>query len=226
MTHFSIVSVPVTALKLHSSKSATTSSSLHTIFTVHSHPSLVWLLTPSPTPSSYKDFYLLALSTLSYFKSYLSGCTQFIQLSSYWSQPSLVTSGVAQGSILDLLLFVTLAPLLFVTYLFPLGDIFHKFNIHFHCYADDAQLYLSTKTNSTLQLPSLTSCLFTLKSWSFSNSIEFNDNKTDVLLICTKSDHSKGNSLTLSTSNSSVSPTPHVKSLGVILDSSLSFHAP
>ncbi len=112
---------------------------------------------------------------LAWFKSYFSDSHQFVAVNEEVSYYSQVQYGVPQGSVLR--------PLHFMLYMLPFGDIIRKHGISFHCYADDSQLYISSRPNETYQFAKLTECIVDIKNWMTSNFLLLNSQKTEVLII-------------------------------------------
>ncbi len=81
-------------------------------------------------------------------------------------------SGVPQGSIL--------APILFSLYMLPLGSIFNKHKVLFHCYADDTQIHVTFKQNDN---QNLSACLSDIKAWMSLNCFNLNESKTEAIVF-------------------------------------------
>ncbi len=64
----------------------------------------------------------------------------------------------------------------------PLGNIIRKYGISFH-YADDTQLYISTRPDETSKLSKLTECVKNIKDWMTNNFLLLNTDKTEISLI-------------------------------------------
>lgn len=112
---------------------------------------------------------------LNWFKSYLKGRTFNVRLNDFVSTHAPLCCGVPQGSVL--------APMLFSLYLLPLGSIFRKHGVSFHCYANDCQIYVPLQKKEGFPLSSLQLCLDDVKAWMALNFLHFNDSKTEVMVF-------------------------------------------
>lgn len=110
-----------------------------------------------------------------------------VKLGNFSSSAAQLSCGVPQGSIL--------APILFPLYLLPLGSIFRKHGVSFHCCADDTHIYLPLKCNKDTALKSLFACLEEVKMCFSQHFLFLNESKTEVIVF---GPHDNYNSISLS----------------------------
>ncbi|XP_075315190.1 RNA-directed DNA polymerase from mobile element jockey [Odontesthes bonariensis] len=149
---------------------------------------------------------------LDWFKSYLAKHTFCVCLDGHRSSSATLSCGVPQGSVLG--------PLLFLLYLLPLGSVFKKYGIAFHCYADDTQIYVPLKKADSTSLRSLFLCLEDLKAWMALNFLKLNEDKTEVVIFGSSSEHSLSDACSLAQYVK-----PVVTNLGVKMDAGLKLEA-
>ncbi len=133
-----------------------------------------------------------------------------MSIGKYSSSSSRLSCGVHQGSILG--------PLLFSLYTLPLGAIFKKYKISYHCYADDTQFYLAAKTDRSDSFDVLYNCFEKLKVWMANAFLQLNEIKSEIQI----SGHSKTSSV-FNLGSLSASVQHYIINLGVTFDSLLNF---
>ena len=156
---------------------------------------------------------------LNWIRSYLSGRTQFVKVDDSTSEKYPCLFGVPQGSVLG--------PILFALHVSPIANVIEKTGLQHHQYADDTQLYISFK--STEKQPSVLSterAVEAVRRWFIVNGLQLNPDKTEAIFLGTTQNLSSiSDCETLNISGSVVKLADQVKSLGVIVDSRLSFDA-
>jgi hypothetical protein len=156
----------------------------------------------------------LAGAALKWFRDYLLNRIQSVIIDGVESNIWNILFGVPQGSVLG--------PILFIIYTSPLGDIFRHHGVSYHLYADDTQIYISFSCD---KLPDaftrMEQCIADIRCWMTSNLLKLNDDKTEVLLIGSKSHISKLQKVHLIVGNDTIVPADAARNVGVVFDSTM-----
>ena len=79
-----------------------------------------------------------------------------------------------------------LGPWLFTLYTYPLGNVIGHYNISYHLYADDSQLYDSAILDEVPRMAAnLSIAIAGVCSWMADNKLKRNEDKTEIILIGT-----------------------------------------
>lgn len=148
-----------------------------------------------------------------WFSSYLSHRFQCVYADGLSSSWCLIKQGVPQGSVLG--------PLLFSMYISPISNLISSYGLSHHVYADDISIF-SSFDSAILQasFKTIRDCTSHLLDWCNANRLKLNPDKSEVL-VCPSHSCPVPNSIFIG--DSIVSPSPCVRYLGVLFDSSLSF---
>ena len=150
---------------------------------------------------------------LSWFKTYLTDRNFKVVVNDEESEIGNMKYGVPQGTILG--------PVLFIIYTLTLQYMLKYYNVTYHFYADDTQIYfkLDSKDQS---ISKLNSVLNAVQTWMFKRKLKLNKDKTNIMVV--------GNPLQLRNidfpsilklDQTDINLSKKLKNLGVIFDENL-----
>ena len=149
-----------------------------------------------------------------WFRSYLSGRTQYVRCGSSRSSITYLVCGVLQGSVLG--------PVLFVLYTVDLISLIESHSLSPHLYADDTQVYgfCSPAAADALSV-TISGCSADVASWMRSNRLQLNSDKTEVVWCTTDRRQHQLPTAALSIDGVPVAPVSSVRDLGIYIDADL-----
>lgn len=147
-----------------------------------------------------------------WFKSYIIGRKQAVLIDGVRSTLWDLLFGVPQGSVLG--------PILFLIYMGPLGKLLQSLGINYHFYADDSQIYITFDVkDSNAAVAKVEDIVLAIKKWMSDNFLCLNEDKTEVLLIASKCNHTKLDIPEVKIGENNIKPALQAKNIGFIFDS-------
>ena len=114
-------------------------------------------------------------------------------------------------------------PILF-TYVSPIGRFIDSFDVTYHRYADDMQLYIALNKLSVSGLDHLAKCTDALQVWFWSNNLQLNPDKLNAAFFGTSQRLKKSNLPTFVTvAGCSVAVSEWLKILSATINDTLDF---
>ena len=113
----------------------------------------------------------------------------------------------------------------FILYTSPVGNIMRAFDICFHAYADDLQLYAEFDPRSEGDcervLARLSSCIDVINEWMIQNTLRLNQDKTEFFVIASRNVSAALSDISLKLGELTIQRSTSIKNLGVTFDDSL-----
>ncbi|MGH0117885.1 UNVERIFIED_CONTAM: hypothetical protein FKN15_003916 [Acipenser sinensis] len=109
--------------------------------------------------------------------TYLDACSLFSMMEAVLTQTQSLAVSL-KGLFLGLLSLTSTC--------FPLGHLIRQHSLMFHSYADDTQLYLKLDPGSPSAMVQLSACIQDIEVWMSVNFLQLNTNKSELLLVGSK----------------------------------------
>ena len=165
-----------------------------------------------------KNTFDICGTALAWISSYLKDRSFRVSVGDTTSSSQDLRYGIPQGSVVG--------PLYFVLYTWCIGTIILKYNIHYHMYADDVQLYLPFNAKSEhdirFAIDKLSSCINEINEWMTMNKLKLNGEKTEFFLASSQHNLPHLKDICINICGSIISQSVTIRNLGVIFDQTMS----
>ena len=162
----------------------------------------------------------ITAAPLALLSSYLKDRSQKVSINKTLSTQTSLHHSVPQGS--------CIGPIAYLIYTSAISDIIARYNINIMSYADDTQLYISTKpdiTSINQSIITINKCIHEIRQFFLSHQLKINDSKTEFTILGNRHQLRKinNNDIYITVGLNRIYPSDTVRNLGIYFDSEMSF---